>query len=320
MRKPCPVYKAVLLFALCCVFTASISLGTAFAEVVQAAKAPMHDGRAGFGLETIGDKLYAVGGENGSASGMLASVEEYDPQADRWTLKAGLPMPGVHLKTAVIDGLLYVIAGYDPNTKRYLPVQIYDPKTNKWSIKKEIICERYDPAIVVYDGRVYVIGGYDSWGVTQDTVEQFDPNTGDRRLIDRMPAPRFGHGAVILDDILYVAGGANNAYGTVKPLNTLLAFDFRKNAWTQEKPMLVSRMHPALTFVKGQLFVVGGGTEEQFAERYDPSADRWTPLKEPVYGNRNELEVAVLDKVLYLAGGYRQTYMTAVEAWDLSNQ
>lgn len=317
MGKPC-CFKTVLLFVLCCIFAALSSLGLSFAEADWATKAPMHDSRAGFGLEAINDKLYAVGGQNGSTSGMLGSVEEYDPQTDRWTLKAGMPIPGVHLKTAVIGELLYVIAGYDPNTMQYLPVQIYDPKTNEWSVRKEVVCERYDPAVVVDNGKIYVIGGYDSWGDTHDAMEQFDPNTGERRLISRLPAPRFGHGAVIANGVLYVAGGANDAYGTVRPLNTLLAFDFQKNAWTQAKPMLVSRIHPAVTAANGQLVVMGGGTEEQFAERYDPSAGKWMPLKEPIYGNRNKTAAAVLNNALFVAGGYGQTHMSEVEAWDLS--
>src|SRR5262245_60291833 len=53
-------------------------------------KTPMPTPRTEFGVATVNNKIYAIGGYSGS---VLRTVEEYDPLTDTWTRKADMPTP-----------------------------------------------------------------------------------------------------------------------------------------------------------------------------------------------------------------------------------
>jgi hypothetical protein len=54
--------------------------------------------------------LYAVGGNN--ATGVLATVEAYDPTTNTWTTMAPMPTARAALGGDVVGGLLYAVGGY----------------------------------------------------------------------------------------------------------------------------------------------------------------------------------------------------------------
>jgi influenza virus NS1A-binding protein len=55
-----------------------------------AALAPMREARGRFNIAVVGDKVYAVGGCNGTTE--LATVECYDPQLGKWTRVTSLSL------------------------------------------------------------------------------------------------------------------------------------------------------------------------------------------------------------------------------------
>jgi hypothetical protein len=58
--------------------------------ITWALKNPMPTPRTEFGVATVNNKIYAIGGYSGS---VLRTVEEYDPATDTWTRKADMPTP-----------------------------------------------------------------------------------------------------------------------------------------------------------------------------------------------------------------------------------
>ena len=94
-------------------------------------KAPLHTARYDFSTETVGGRIYAIGGEN--RSGFLSSAEAYDPKTDTWKTIQSMSVPRSNAQTIVLDGKIYVFGGYTsgPNA----PVctgsaERYDPKTD----------------------------------------------------------------------------------------------------------------------------------------------------------------------------------------------
>jgi hypothetical protein len=78
----------------------------------------------------LGDKLYVVGGVNGSTK--LADLDVYDPATNQWQTKAPIPTPGDRLFGTAMLGRLYVISwSLGPVVKFYS----YDPATNKWTAR-----------------------------------------------------------------------------------------------------------------------------------------------------------------------------------------
>jgi N-acetylneuraminic acid mutarotase len=85
------------------------------------------------GLAVLENQLYAVGGMDPvHGDETLASVERYDPQADRWTFVASL---NTARKTRAIafGGHIYAIGGLDKVHKRFKSVERFDPRLNQWT-------------------------------------------------------------------------------------------------------------------------------------------------------------------------------------------
>ena len=63
----------------------------------------------------IGGKLYVVGGllETGESKTVLGSMVIYDPLTDSWTTGPAMPIVRAEAAGGVINGLLYVVGGYD---------------------------------------------------------------------------------------------------------------------------------------------------------------------------------------------------------------
>lgn len=78
----------------------------------------------------LGDKLYVVGGVNGSTR--VADLDVYDPATNQWQTRAPIPTPGDQLYGAAMLGRFYVISwSLGPSVKFYS----YDPATNQWTTR-----------------------------------------------------------------------------------------------------------------------------------------------------------------------------------------
>lgn len=90
--------------------------------------------RTEFGMATVNNKIYAIGGYSGS---VLRTVEEYDPATDTWTHKADMPTPRRQLIVVSVNNKIYAIGGVnfssDPNSLIYsYSTEEYNPATNTW--------------------------------------------------------------------------------------------------------------------------------------------------------------------------------------------
>ena len=150
----------------------------------------------------------------------------YDPQADKWSARAPLPVPRNSAAGAVLGGELYVISGRTVVGGNTPVCHAYDPKTDKW---REIapLPHPLDPkaprgqgglAAAALKGSIYAFGGEwfgETSGVYADTFayrpdkEMWFPDAV-------MSRPRHGLGAVTLGEAIYAVGGATapSANGT----------------------------------------------------------------------------------------------------------
>jgi N-acetylneuraminic acid mutarotase len=131
------------------------------------AKAPMPTARVLLGLAAAtNDKLYAVGGLGGANTvASLATVEEYDPATNSWTMKAPMPTPRQHLGLAAAsNGRIYAVGGGSPGTV----VEEYDPATNGWVTKAPMPTAREPALAAASNGKIYAVGG-------GNEVEEYTP-------------------------------------------------------------------------------------------------------------------------------------------------
>ena len=281
--------------------------GSIAANVWSSAVALLPTARGAMSTGVIGQLLYTIGGNTGTAA--TGAVHAYDPVTNGWTAKAPLPAPrergdGV----GVITGLIYVAGGWgNPNAAApKATLYVYTPQTNTWSTKKPMPTVSGCGATGVIGGKLYVLTGCIGRNVadSRGLLHEYDPVA--RTWTSKAPAPH-EHAypvAGVINGKFYVAGGID-ATGAVTGIVDV--YDPGTNMWTTVAPM-APRYAAASGVVAGRLYAVGGldasgnllpGT----VERYSPSSNTWAP-RARLPGTRSFLTGGVVNGLLYAIGGF----------------
>ena len=279
-------------------------------------KTPMPTARVGFGVAVVGGKIYAIGGEYGSR--FLNTTEMYDPATENWTTKASMPTPRSGFGVAVVQNKIYVIGGHNC-TNAYLFTgtnEVYDTATDTWETRAPMPTLRGDMDANSVQGKIYVTGGNSVHGIT-GVNEAYDPAADAWTTKSPMPKPVCVYASATINNSIYVIGGFNGSVDV--ELNQI--YDSLTDSWRYGAPIPfpVSGAGGGATlgvWAPQRIYVVGGITDRKetgnpypyFLNKciqnqvYDPEKDAWSggaALPKSSF----DLEVAVVDDILYAIGG-----------------
>ena len=82
-------------------------------------------------------------------------------------------------------------------------------------------------------------------------------------------------GVVELDNKIYVTGG----YEAGQPMSSADCFDPDTNIWSQVANMNIARCDHSLVSLHGRLYAIGGSSDVECIEVYDPDNNTWTLLQ-----------------------------------------
>jgi hypothetical protein len=120
--------------------------------------AAMPTARDHLAVASDGRFLYAVGGRELAADRNLASVERYDPSADRWTQLPPLPTARGGLGAAIVGRRLVAIGGEGP-TSVFATAESFDLASERWSRMPELRTPRHGMGLTAIGSTVYALGG-----------------------------------------------------------------------------------------------------------------------------------------------------------------
>lgn len=257
----------------------------------QAAEMPNRRCRAG--LSVLGDKVYAVGGFNGSLR--VRTVDVYDPATDTWSSCNGMGARRSTLGVAVLNGCIYAVGGFDGSTGLN-SAEVFNPSTQEWRFLANMSTRRSSVGVGVVNGLLYAVGGYD--GAARQclcSVEKYDPERNIWAPAADMGYRRSGAGVGVLSNIMYAVGGHDG------PLvrKSVEAFDPERNEWHSVADMSYCRRNAGVVAYDGMLFVVGGddGTSNLASvEVYSPKTDSWRILPATMSIGRSYAGVCMIDK------------------------
>jgi hypothetical protein len=232
---------------------------------------------------TVNDRLYAIGGVDGTcplspcALGPLNTVEVFNPlvtaiaQFDQaWTPRAPMTTPRESLAAAAVNGQIYAVGGHTTGGDAVASMESYDPAANAWTARASMSAPRARMAAAVINNTIYVVGGIASAG----------------------------------------GGGAT-------ALSTVDAYDAVSDTWTPRAPMLVARNLPAAAAVNGTLYVIGGDGSGS-VEAYNPATDTWS-MKASMPGGGASHSAVALNGLIYAVGGVpsvtTKVYNPALNSW-----
>ncbi|HZN11588.1 MAG TPA: kelch repeat-containing protein [Blastocatellia bacterium] len=231
-----------------------------------------------------------------------------------WRALAPMPSARQEVSTAVLDGKIYVIAGYNAAGQDTSTVEVYDPAGNSWSAAAPLPIETNHNAAAVAAGRLYAFGG------TSDRVFVYNPGLNNWSEVARM---QFRHGdtpaVAVIDGKIYVAGGT----GPGMTQREAEVYDPAMNQWSALPLMSVPRNHCAGAAINGKFYVVAGRSGVSSSaitlEVYDPLTNLWRTLT-PMPTGRSGVGAAVVNGELYVFGGEIPSIRGEVEVYNpLSN-
>lgn len=224
---------------------------------------------------------WPVGGQNGGGT---------------WQDLAPMPSARQELATAVLNGKIFVIAGYDSKGASTDSVFVYNPNTNTWASANPIPSANNHNNAAVAAGKLYSFGGRSS------RTNVYDPTNDSWSPVAMM---NFQHGDTaavgVINDKIYVAGGAGGGMQQTE----LEVYNPVANTWTNLAPMSVPRNHCGGGVINGKFYVVAGRGSTQAPtalEVYDPQNNTWTTLPSMPTG-RSGVGVGVVQGELYVFGG-----------------
>ena len=229
----------------------------------------------------------------------------------QWATKAPIPTARAEAASGAINGQLYV-AGGNASTQTLAVLEVYDPSTDTWSTKALMPVAIYSAASAVINGRLYVAGGASLNNPAQpnpfNTLYSYDPTTDTWTALAPMPTPEVGAAAANVNGELYVVGGISQSVINNPRNGVLQVYDPTTNTWTTKTSMPTARAGAGAVAINGQLYVVGGTTDNTSAgytgalEVYDPVTDTWSS-KAPMPTPRQVFAADAVNGQLFAIGG-----------------
>lgn len=227
-----------------------------------------------------------------------------------WFRRSNMPTPRQELQPTVLDGKIYVVAGYRANGQITDLVEVYDVSTGVWDTVAPLPQALNHCATAAVGGKLYAIAGYvnpDLPWVATNAVYAFDPQANSWTSRAPIPISRGEHLAVVYAGKIYVIGGHDDV-GT--DVSTVSIYDPTENQWSVGAPMPTPRHHYAAAVVDSLIYIIGGrqGYWEQqltlvdVVEAYSPSSNTWY-TGSPMLTPRSAFSASVVGGAIYTFGG-----------------
>lgn len=169
----------------------------------------------------------------------------------------------------------YIAGGYTGSYRTEL--EKYDDTEDTWTLKTSMTTGRTETRSFSVAGYGYVIGGYNGTDVT----EKYDATTDTWTTKQIMTSGRYGHVGFSLNNYGYSLTGNWASY-----LKSIEKYDYAANTWTPKTNASYGR-YLAFGFSLNNYGYIGGGygtlnppfgaSHLLTTERYDDSADSWSP-------------------------------------------
>jgi hypothetical protein len=277
--------------------------------------APVARGASGL----IGDEIYLFGGYPTPAPVHF----RYDIESDTWsTDPAPIPVPGSLVRGVVHDEGLYVFGGH---TLGCDDIRRYDAQVNAWEVLNSPFpdgwreCCKYGAAEV--SGQIcyyYVEERYSYEPLLGAWMYDISSDSWSEGTLPPSPERMYVASASDADYCYAIGGIAHDSLLSVLP--DAIRCDFATGEWTQIEPLPEPVAFADGDFLKGHLFIAGGGAGHS---RW-PASDRvhvwhegrgWmaaTPLPAPVGCPHVELATIGQTDYIFVFGGYNEGYLNTL--------
>ncbi len=226
---------------------------------------------------------------------VLLSITSEAQNGGTWQSLPDMPSARQELATAVLNGKIYVMGGFNAQRASTNTVDVYNPATGIWTSAHPLPVPVNHNAAATIAGKIYQFGGTNNLFVYDPAADSWS----------ELATPHFQHGGTaavgVINDKMYVAGGTDR----VGLGNEVEVYDPITNVWTNLSPMKFRRNHCTGGVINGKFYVASGrgstGAEQAF-EVYDPQTNSWATLPS-LSSFRSGAASGVVHGEMYVMGG-----------------
>lgn len=231
---------------------------------------------AGNMVSAWGGRIYIAGaGTSGTfppTSGD-ATVREYDPANDSWSVLDPIPTLRYAAATQVVNGTLYVIGGDNGQPTDYNSAAndaaVLPTGSSDWLVREPMPQGVLHAATTSVNGKIFVLGGRSliNFGGGSE-VYAYDPLAPPPawQILPGLSLPVLGAPAAAYNQKIYLAGGENSGAAST---DVIQYYDTSTTPFTSGTAAYLRypRSRAGAAVLNGKLYVIGGGT--QTIEEFD---------------------------------------------------
>ena len=270
-------------------------------------KTPIPTYRYAFGLATVNEKIFVIGGTASNGSTTLTNNEMYDPNTNKWETRTPIPTPRRAYAITAYQNKIYCIGGINTFAN-----EVYDPTTDTWTTKAPLPTQynRYFFNAHTVKDKIYVIGGLTTklamWSNNSPEVNIYDPKTDSweygtqKNRITYYPVVTATTGEYAPKKI-YVFG-SERLYLNFPDYNSYLvgqSYDLQTGNWTQFTPIPNGHLNGGAVVIDDIIYLVGGGMGDWFIGVQIKPRDyitRYTPF---LFGSLPEISITSPENKIY---------------------
>ncbi|CAB3976975.1 E3 ubiquitin- ligase NRDP1 isoform X2 [Paramuricea clavata] len=208
-------------------------------------------------LKTPREDILIAGGRASWGTKPLKSTAIYSWEKNGWFEVSPMNEEHAGASSFIYNDQLFVVGGGDNKTIETLDLNELPLKCMKFPGELPYGCGGYQA--VVYQQRVIHIGGFNydkrRWSNLISELQLTSPCT--MKKLCQMPEPREYHSAKIIEDKVLVFGG-QKSLGHESSLDSVLAFDVKKNECKEMPPLPHPLTQMATVRWRDQVVVLGG--------------------------------------------------------------
>jgi N-acetylneuraminic acid mutarotase len=224
----------------------------------------------------------------------------------KWRPLSPATLERTEVAAARVGRFIYVMGGFEKSSGGTVAItERYDIRNDRWRRVADMPAGLNHAAAVAYRGDVYVVGGYRGRASLDDevsTLYRYDPGRNRWTRLPSAPTRRGALAAGVVGHRLYAVGGATAG----RALGTLEIYDFRTRRWSTGPDLALPREHLAAASARGRFYAIAGRASGQGnftrVDRYDPSARRWTRVRD-LRKARGGIAAATVGRRIVVFGG-----------------
>ncbi|RVT95999.1 galactose oxidase [Rhodovarius crocodyli] len=230
--------------------------------------APLPRGANHVAVQSLGGRVYALGGFIEQNRRCDDHAYAYDVSADRWDRIAPLPRPRAAAAAVALNGKIHLIGGAtDPADERASISwhEVYDPQADKWERRRPLPASRDHVGCVAHNGLIHVVGGrFNTFQYNTGLHHVYLPERDTWEERAPLPTPRSGHGMVVYRGRFFCMGGEGGIIERgvsrdAKVFGQMESYDPATDSWQSHAPMPTPRHAVAATTIGDWILVAGGG-------------------------------------------------------------